>query len=314
MGKVFSLGELLIDFICTNRNSDLAQGTDFIKKAGGAPANVCAAICKLGSNAAFAGSVGNDSFGKFLIETLAKHSVDTSGIVTLNSHFTTLAFVSIKEDGERDFIFNRGADEYLSFDMINESTLQQSNVFHFGSATAFLDGELEDTYFKALDFALRSNKIIAFDPNYRGALFQDKKERFVQRCQRFIKHSHILKVSDEEAEIITGITDVEAAAKTLNGMGAEFVLITLGSAGTMIAFKGETTLIPSVPVKMIDATGAGDAFIGAVLAKVAEMCVTPNEITLDMMTDFVAFGNHVGAITVQSYGAIESIPNLELVN
>lgn len=310
MGKVFCLGELLIDFICTNRNSDLSHGTDYIKKAGGAPANVCAAICKLGSRATFAGSVGKDPFGRFLIETLEKYSVDTSDIVSLDSNFTTLAFVSIKEDGERDFIFNRGADECLSFDMIHKSTLQQSNVFHFGSATAFLGGELEETYFKTLDFAIANDKIISFDPNYRDALFHDKNERFVSSCQKFIKHSTILKVSGEEAAIITSEKDAETAARILNDMGAVFVLITLGGAGTILAFEGKTALIPSIPVKMVDATGAGDAFIGAVLAKIATNCVVPHDVTLDMMANYVVFGNRVGAITVQSYGAIEAIPDL----
>lgn len=311
MGKVFCPGELLIDFICTNRDSTLVQGTDFIKKAGGAPANVCAAICKLGSTAVFVGSVGNDPFGKFLIDILERNHVDTSDVTSLDSCFTTLAFVSIKADGERDFIFNRGADAYLSFDMIHSSTLQQSNVFHFGSATAFLGGKLEATYFQALDYAIANHKIISFDPNYRAALFQNKIERFTSCCQTFIKNADILKVSDEEAELITGKKDVETAAKTLNDMGANFVLVTLGSTGTMLVHDGKATLIPSIPVKMIDATGAGDAFIGAVLAKIAESCSSPNDISLEMVTDYVSFGNRAGAATVQSYGAIEAMPNLQ---
>lgn len=310
MGNVFCLGELLIDFICTNRETDLIQGNDFIKKAGGAPANVCATICKLGSSATFAGSVGNDPFGKFLIKTLEKYNVDTSDIVILNSCFTTLAFVSIKNDGERDFIFNRGADECFSFDMINNYKLQQSNVFHFGSATAFLGGALEETYFKTLDFAVANNKIISFDPNYRDALFQDKKQHFVSCCKKIIRQTHILKVSSEESEIITGEKKAEIAAKMLNEMGAKFVLVTLGSAGTMLAFEGKIILVPSITAKMVDATGAGDAFIGAVLTKIATTCVLPHDITLDMMAHYVAFGNRVGAITVQSYGAIEAVPDL----
>ncbi|MDD6794444.1 MAG: PfkB family carbohydrate kinase, partial [Clostridiaceae bacterium] len=168
MDKVFCIGELLIDFIGKDINKGIKDGANFEKKAGGAPANVAASVCKLGGEAAFLGQVGNDSFGRFLVDTLKKVDIDTS--MTKMEGCTTLAFVAIDENGERDFEFNRGSDGEYSFDSIDLSRITNNDVIHFGSATGFLEGELKNTYFKLLDYAKKNDMFVSFDPNYRDAL------------------------------------------------------------------------------------------------------------------------------------------------
>ncbi len=304
---VICIGELLIDFVCTDNDTLLKDGENFLKKVGGAPLNVSVAIQKLGAQAFMCGAVGKDPFGDILVETLDNYKVDTKNVLKSNKFNTTLAFVSLTSSGERDFNFVRGADEHFNFTDISEITKADSQIFHFGSATAFLGGELEKCYYDALDYALKNNKFVSFDPNYRDALFGDKKEIFIKHSKEFIKHSNVVKVSDEEATLITGKADLNEAVKDIIALGAEYVLVTLGKDGTLLASKDETKVVPTNPVKMVDSTGAGDAFMGAVLSKIsANNC----NVNYEDMIKFVEFGNVVGAKTVTAYGALTAIPSL----
>ena len=120
MKKIFCIGELLIDFVAENQGKDLTKAKEFSKKAGGAPANVSCAISKLGGDSVFIGCVGNDPFGTFLLRILEDEKVDIS-LAQKSDTFTTLAFVSLDEDGERDFVFSRGADRELAYDSSHKS-------------------------------------------------------------------------------------------------------------------------------------------------------------------------------------------------
>ena len=138
MTKVFCIGELLIDFVAENQGSDLSKAVQFTKKAGGAPANVACAISKLGGRSYFIGCVGKDPFGTYLLDVLKTEGVDISMAQRSNT-FTTLAFVSLANDGERDFVFDRGADKELVYDSSIKKNFKR-NLVHFGAATALLGG------------------------------------------------------------------------------------------------------------------------------------------------------------------------------
>ena len=135
--KILCIGEALIDMICTDKGSSLSEGNNFLKKTGGAPTNVAAAIAALGGNVELAAKVGNDPFGKQLIEVMQSFGVDTKWMLQDENYFTTFAFVSLMEDGERDFVFNRGADGQLTREEIDEIDLDEFSIIHFGSATGF---------------------------------------------------------------------------------------------------------------------------------------------------------------------------------
>ena len=139
--KILCVGEALIDMICTDKGKTLSAGQNFLKKPGGAPTNVAAAIAALGGKVELAAKVGNDPFGKQLIEVMQSFGVSTKWMLQTNDHFTTFAFVSLMEDGERDFVFNRGADGELSRAEIEEIILDEFSIIHFGSATGFLPGK-----------------------------------------------------------------------------------------------------------------------------------------------------------------------------
>lgn len=305
MKKVICPGEALIDFVSTDLGKTLKETNGFIKKAGGAPANVAAAISKLGVAAYFCGTVGDDVFGRFLEDTFKKNNINTELMFKLDNHNTTFAFVSLMEDGERDFEFARDADSCLEFQMIKDR-LEEFDLYHFGSATAFFDGRLRETYYKLKEYALNNNKIITFDANYRESLFGDRKEVFIGHCMEFIKDSDLVKLSEEEALLISGQSNIKEASEFIVSLGCKTLIITLGKEGAMITTNGKQVLVPTKELEMKDATGAGDAFIGAVIA---QMLNTPEKDIIEIVKN----ANLVGAITTTKVGALESIPTWEEV-
>ena len=310
MKKVFCVGELLIDFVAEKQGSDLSKAKLFTKKAGGAPANVACAISKLGGNGFFIGCVGNDPFGNFLAEILVDINVDIS-LLQRSNIFTTLAFVSIAEDGERDFVFSRGADKELSYDL-SVKKLIENNMLHLGAATSFLGGSLENTYTRYFFDALTHNAFISFDPNYRGDLWKGNDDSFIKKCTPFIEKAHLCKFSAEEAQLISGKNDLNAACDYLHELGTRIITITLGGEGTLLSTKNGKQIIPSIKVTPIDTTGAGDAFIGCLLYQISKL-ENLNSIYENntLLVDMVKFANKAGAITTTNYGAIESLPTIK---
>ncbi len=308
MKKVYCIGELLIDFVAEKQGSDLSKAVEFTKKAGGAPANVACAISKLGGNSAFLGCVGKDPFGTYLLSILQECGVDVS-LAQRSDIFTTLAFVSLAEDGERDFVFSRGADKELKYQSVIKKEFHD-NIVHFGAATALLGGNLEDAYGRYYFDALTQNAFISFDPNYRIDLWKNKDDIFVKKCTPFIEKAQLCKFSLEEAQLLSAKEDLEDASKYLHDLGAEIIAITLGSEGTYISTKNTTTIVPSIEVKAVDTTGAGDAFIGCLLQQISTLD-HPEDILKDdtRLLQMVAMANKAGAWTTTNYGAIESLPD-----
>ncbi len=308
MGKsIFCIGELLIDMVCVD-NKGLILGEKFEKKAGGAPANVAASISKLGGNTYFLGQVGDDFFGTYLIDLLNDLNINAEMAVKKGS--TTIALVGIDENGERNFDFLRGSDGEYSFENIDLSKIINSDIIHFGSATGFLEGELKTTYFKLLEYAKDNNIYVSFDPNYRDALItSDKLEKFIEDSIFFLKQSDFTKLSDEELFLLTGEKDITVGVNKLHDLGAKVVTITLGSRGTYLSVNKKNIIIPSIKIKQVDSTGAGDAFVGAVLKQLADIEDSQN-ISFEEWNNIIAFGNKVGAITCTNYGAIASMPTL----
>lgn len=312
MKPVVCIGELLIDFICTDIDTDLKTGHHFIKKSGGAPANVAAAIAKLGGESCFAGKVGNDSFGHYLEEELKRYAVDTGMLLKDDEKKTTLAFVSLTADGERDFSFVRGADGNLKFEELDRERLESSRIIHFGSATGFLGDELEKTYLELMAYAASHQHLISFDPNYRDALWENREVEFVRKINASLEHVDILKVSEEELHLLTEEPHMETAMDKLHGLGAKIVMVTLGKDGVYLSNGKKHKLIGSPTIKSVDSTGAGDAFVGGVLYLLNEEG-EPKEAIHDFekICQVVEFAAAVGALTCTQMGAMESLPELE---
>lgn len=309
--KVLCIGEALIDMICSDRGSSLANGQHFLKKAGGAPANVAAAIAALGGTVDMAAKVGKDPFGQHIIELLKTMGVQTDWVLQDPQCFTTIAFVSLMEDGERDFYFNRGADGQLSSADLSNIHLSDYSISHFGSATGFLPGPLQTCYTDLLQKAKSNNHIISFDPNYRHLLFQGNTKSFIDQSWPFIEQCHFFKLSDEEALLITGCDTVQHAASALRNRSNAVFAITLGKEGTLLSIGNHLEMIQSIAIKPVDATGAGDAFVGAVLFQlINETPDSLQSISLDQWKNIISNANKAGARTCEYMGAMEAFKHL----
>lgn len=307
MKTIYCIGELLIDFVAENQGSDLIQADVFTKKPGGAPANVACAIAKLGGAGKFIGCVGNDPFGTYLLEVLERNDVDTS-LAQRSKVFTTLAYVSIAADGERDFVFSRGADKKLKYDSAVKKGFR-GNILHLGAATALLGGDLEDAYNRYFFDALTQNSFISFDPNYRGDLWKGEEETFIKKSHPFIEKSHLCKFSSEEAQLLSGERELEKACGVLHEIGTPIIAITMGKEGTLVSTATTKKTVESIEVEPVDTTGAGDAFIGCLLYQVSKL-KDPHLILedIDSLFDMVGKANKAGAITTTDYGAIPALP------
>ncbi|MDQ6598915.1 carbohydrate kinase family protein [Bacillus salipaludis] len=312
--SIICIGELLIDFFCTDVDMDLIEGQKFEKQAGGAPANVCATIVKLGGSASFSGKVGNDPFGHFLKKTLDKVKVDTSLLAMDDEHPTTIAFVSLKANGERDFVFNRGADAYLTVNDLDQKRIKESTIIHFGSATALLGDPFRVTYLQVMQETKADGKFISFDPNFRQDLWKGRKGEFIDLVKKGIAIADFVKVSEEELKIISGTTNLTDGTLFLHQLGAKAVAVTLGNKGTLISNGQHMETVPSILVESIDSTGAGDAFVGAMLFQLVKEG-DPKRVLDDFvqLTKIISFSNKVGAMVCTKVGAISALPTLEEV-
>jgi fructokinase len=311
MKKILCIGEALIDMICTDKGKSLSDGNNFLKKAGGAPTNVAAAIAALGGNVELLAKVGSDPFGRHLIDVMQEFKVSTKWVLQDPDYFTTFAFVSLMENGERDFYFNRGADSQLSVKDIAHVDLNEFSIVHFGSATGFLPGPLQAAYQGLLQQCLQHDVFISFDPNYRHLLFQGNNETFIDQSWNFLKSCHFFKLSDEEAMLITGTATLGDAAETLLQKTSAVFAITLGKEGTMLGINGQTIIVPSIPVKPVDTTGAGDAFVGAVLYQLRSFSLQQiQQLEVASWKDIVLNANKAGARTCEYMGAMEAFKHL----
>ncbi len=309
--KILCIGEALIDMICTDTGTSLSKGEHFLKKAGGAPTNVAAAIAALGGDVLLSAKVGADPFGQQLIDTMKDFGVSTLWMVQDKNYFTTFAFVSLMKDGERDFVFNRGADGQLNEADLEGIDLDECSIIHFGSATAFLPGPLQHAYKSLLQKAIDKKIFISFDPNYRQLLWKTDTESFVRQSWYFMEHCNFFKVSDEEAMLITGSSSVNDATKILSEKTNATFAITLGKEGTLLMHKKQKIIVESIAVTSIDSTGAGDAFVGAILYQLGNSSLQMiNSMDIDAWKNIIKNGNKAGARTCQYMGAMEAFKHL----
>ncbi|NQT85125.1 hypothetical protein HQ560_00070, partial [bacterium] len=215
MLDVICLGELLIDFVSTEKGLPLSESPAFAKKPGGAPANVAVGLARMGLRSGFVGKVGTDAFGDFLSDTLDEAGVDVSHLARSTDARTTLAFVSLREDGSPDFAFyrNPGADMRLCEADIDMAWHEAARAFHFGSISLH-PAEPKAATLKALGIARAAGQLISYDPNYRPALWPCPDLARDEMLGGF-EHADVAKVSEEEWQFITGTADLEAGARVI---------------------------------------------------------------------------------------------------
>lgn len=306
MTDVYCIGELLIDFIPG------AEPASYIRKAGGAPANVAIAVSKNGLTASMASKVGDDDFGRFLMKTLEEYNVKAAAPELCKEAVTTMAFVTLSEEGERLFTFARkpGADMLLKEEEVKEEDIANSVMIHAGSCSLSAQPEAAATI-KAMRLGHEMGKLVSFDVNYRNVMWNDDLEACTKAVMDILPYVDFLKISEEEVDMMGG----EAAIPQLmKDQGIALVIETLGSDGAQAFFGDKVLKVPGRKVKAVDATGAGDAFWGAFLSSLRLQGVaTAADLTEEKILQAMNYGNVSGCICVQSKGAIASIPTREQI-
>ncbi|KAF7032023.1 hypothetical protein CFC21_043252 [Triticum aestivum] len=304
---VVSFGEMLIDFVPTVAGVSLAEAPAFVKAPGGAPANVAIAVARLGGGAAFVGKLGDDEFGRMLAKILRDNGVDAGGVVFDSGARTALAFVTLRADGEREFMFyrNPSADMLLTADELKVDVIKRAAVFHYGSISLIAE-PCRTAHLHAMKVAKEAGALLSYDPNLREALWPSLEEARTKILSIW-DQADIVKVSEVELEFLTGINSVEDdVAMKLWRPTFKLMLVTLGDQGCKYYTKDFRGTVPSYKVQQVDTTGAGDAFIGSLLRKIVQDPSALQDKT--KLEGAIKFANACGAITATKKGAIPSLP------
>lgn len=309
MYDVAALGELLIDFTCLSTDTD--GYPTMAAHPGGAPANYLAALTKFGAKTAMIGKVGSDAFGRLLIKTLKGAGIDTRGMLVSDDVFTTLAFVTLDDSGDREFSFARkpGADTQLRFDEIDLSVIDASKVLHFGTLSMTNEPARDATY-KAVEYAAGHGKLISFDPNLRKPLWDDLDEAKRQMLWG-LKHADVVKISDEETEFLFGIAPEEAAKHIIDSFGVRLVYVTCGAEGCFYRTKTASGFVKALSgIAVKDTTGAGDIFGGSAMYGLLRAGGVPEKLTAEELENIVSFACASAGLSTTKAGGISSVPEL----
>ena len=304
LGKIVTLGEVVSDIYRDESESDVEL--PFTARPGGAPANVAVAVVRLGSEAAFIGSVGEDLFGDFILRALQAEGVSTSAVRRCEPPTrTSLAFVEVAADGDRSFTFYRtdpAADELLDAENVSREVLSGASFLNFGSIPLIKDPS-RSAILRAADLADELDVPLAFDVNFREHLWESP-EAAREVVDPLLDRSRIIKMGDDELSPMLGTEDPQEAAEMLLGRGAALALISLGSDGAVYATREFSGHVPAFEVdEVLDATGAGDAFLAAALTHLSESAWDEENVR-----EATRRGTVAGAIACTAYGAMSALP------
>ena len=303
-----SFGELLVDMVSPSPDASLAETSTFVKAPGGAPANVAVGLQRLGVPTRFVGQVGDDPFGHWLQETLAQEALDVRHLRLTPEARTTIAFVATRRDGKKDICFyrNPGADAELRTADLQPDVLDGVNLFHCGSVSLSLE-PCRSTQFELAQRAKDAGILVSFDPNWRPSLWDDHEEGH-RVIWAMMPLSDIVKVADEEWELVTGTTDFAEGAAKIRAEGPKLVIMTRGADGASYDAAGVHGDVPGYSVDAISTLGAGDAFVAGILAEVS-LAPSLESLLNDVdLTRILRFANACGALATLQPGAIPALP------
>ena len=320
MPDIVTMGELLVDFIPKQKNCILKEVKSFTRAAGGAPANVAVGLSKVGVSAGFMGKIGEDAFGDFLLDTINKYGVDTNHVIRTNQAMTTLAFVSLTEEGERDFAFYRkpGADILFGKEEIVFDYLSNTKIFHFGCLSLTTE-TIKETTHHLVERCHNENIFISFDPNIRMPLWDNDIIAARNEIIKILPYVSLIKLSLTELEQILDFGLVSLKAETIKkkclellNLGPDYIFLTGGETGVWFISESEYYFVEGEEIFAKDTTGAGDSFMAGVLSYLINFFPDFNPESVDWLKALKR-GNKFGALASSRYGAIPSLPSKEEV-
>lgn len=309
---VVAIGEVLVDFVAPEAE-DLVEASVYLRAAGGAPANVAVAAARLGASAGFIGAVGKDPFGAYVKSVLAANGVDLSALQTVEER-TTLAFVARNVGGIPDFVFYRGADTRLRAEDLPRDILGRTSFLHASSLPLLMEPSAGATMI-ATRLAHEAGTLVSVDPNFRPSSWPSP-DAARETIGPLLLTADVLKVNEEEARVFSGATDLVEAMAVL-GNEESLLIVTMGADGCLWRWKGETGHVPAPTVEVVDTTGAGDAFVGALLTELCARGYTGQrfgQLGVGELEGALRFACVAGALACTRPGAMTSLPTREEVD
>ena len=309
---VVAIGELLIDF--TFKSADKDGYPTMEAHPGGAPANFLAALNQYGYKTAMLGKVGNDTFGKLLLGALEKAGIETKGMIVTDDVFTTLAFVTLDESGDREFSFARkpGADTQIAFEEIDLSLVDEAKVLHFGTLS-LTDEPARTATYRLVEYAKNHGKLVTYDPNLRKPLWKSMEEAKEQLLWG-LKDADVVKISDEEVEFLFGMGVQEGAAHILANYGVKLVFVTCGADGCWFQNRNCRGHVDGLSgIRVVDTTGAGDIFGGSAVWKLLQSGKAPELLEEQEVRDITRFACTAAGLSTTKPGGIPSVPDYDTV-
>ncbi|WP_199481640.1 aminoimidazole riboside kinase [Vibrio owensii] len=296
MSKIWVTGDAVVDLIPDTEST-------YLKCPGGAPANVAVAISRLGGNSAFFGRVGQDPLGRFMKATLAEEQVNTDYMLLDEAQRTSTVIVDLDDSGERSFTFmvKPSADQFLI--PADIPAFVQGEWLHVCSI-ALANEPSRSSTLKAMQDIKVAGGFVSFDPNLREEVWANPEE-LKPVVRQAIELADVVKFSDDELLFLTDTDSLEAGLEAIKAFNNTLVLITQGAKGALVVFEGEQELIAGQAVKPIDTTGAGDAFVGGLLARLAQQNEWANK---EAIHSAVNWANGCGALATTQKGAMTALP------
>lgn len=308
MFDIVALGELLIDFTCLS--VDEGGYPTLAAHPGGAPANFLAALAKYGARTAMIGKVGQDAFGQMLIRTLKEAGIETAGLAAAEDVFTTLAFVILDAQGNREFSFARkpGADTRLAPADVDLSLIDRSRAFHFGTLS-LTDEPARSATRAAVARAQERGVLITFDPNLRVPLWHSLEEAREQMLWG-LRQADVVKISDDEVRFLFDLSPQEGAEYLQRELKVPLVFVTCGPEGCIFRNAGSSGWVNSLSgLHVVDTTGAGDIFGGSAVWKLLQMGKAPDLLNEAELREIVRFACTAAGLSTTRHGGISSIPS-----
>lgn len=321
--KITAIGESLIDWVCLDKTNDLYEATEFIKAAGGAPSNVAVGLAKLNYPVQFIGGFSKDIFGKWLKEFLSSYNVDMSMSVDIEDSNTRNAYILTNKNGNRvlkGFSMQCCADSMLSFEDINIEAIKQSPIIYFGSLLQA--GEKTRNTIDQIINSLKDNNLIVYDPNLRTCMWKNLDDA-IDIIKDTINRVDVVKLSDDEIDLITRINDIEEAAKyVFDNYNLKLLVVTIGSKGSFYINKSGSGHVNPYSVEPVEVTGAGDAFLAGILGGFHDIMHEQNctnkelikiieDLPCKKIEEIMKRANAIGALTTLKAGATSSLPTRE---
>jgi fructokinase len=305
---ICTLGEMVVDLTPVGKSKN--GNTIYEQNPGGAPANVACAAAKLNVDTAIITMLGRDQFGACLAETLKRCGVCMDGVKYCDER-TGIAIITLSETGNRSFVFYRNpcADQMLSEKDVSLELIERCKIFHFSSVSLASEISAKATLY-ALMHAREKGRLISFDVNYREMLAADTVQ-YKKLIESVLPSVDILKVSEDESQIFSGLEDIEQAAARFYGLGIKMVVITLGPRGCYYLHGKSAGYVPAYDLKAVDTTGAGDNFVAAMLARFVTMKKSIDKLDREDVIEMLEYANAAGSICASRYGTISAMASHE---